>query len=479
MAVVLALDIGTSSIKVAAIDANQGVVDETSDELPYLEFGVVDGEEVYRASARLISSLVARLEEPIAAVIASGQGDGLWGVGLDGEATRCYTWNSTFASAIVRQWQEDGTIDKVYRITGTVLWAGVSGALWRWLIDTHLHEAQQLGTVFTAKDWINYKLTGVTATDGSDATIPFMDTRTRTFSDEVFSLLGCTDLRPKIPDIRNAGERLGEVSAKAARETGLTQGTPVYMGSLDCVAAARGASITDEHDAVATLGTTSAVNTLSKNPIPGEEPVGASILWPDCDLTLRVLGSTSGSQVLEWFLATHGFSGHDRYDRFWEQVNAGEGHGEIFLPFLYGERVPFLSPTATGTYYGITAQTSISDLGRATIEGIVFSLRDCLESSGSINRLILSGGGTGSEQLCQLVADVLGRSVSVDRHPQVGLLGVASYVPGFETLSHRHADQRTYEPGRRSAGLNARYHTYKQLVTSLIPIWKDNRSASS
>lgn len=484
----LSMDIGTSSIKAALVDVEHGVVAQRAVPLPYVAENVVDAQAVWDASAGLIADLLhGGLASRIAGVVLSGQGDGLWGVGVDGRGTLSYTWNSTFAADVVADWERTGVVDQLYRITGTVIWPGTSAALWRWLKAEHPERAAAIRTVFCAKDFVGYCLTGVEATDYSDGTIPFTDPHTAELSPEVFALLGCEDLRARIPRVAHAGELLGRVTAEASAASGLKAGTPVYVGAIDCVASVRGAGVSEEHQAVVSLGTTTAAFVLTHDPVPIPEPVGASLVWPDAAvadtgdsadaagpaLTLRVLGSSSGAKVLEWFLDRHGYAGDGKYDRFWADVEAaGDGHGEIMLPFLYGERVPFLSPAATGAFVGIVPATTIGDLGRAVVEGIAFSLRHCLESCGEVRDVVLTGGGTGDDRFSQLIADVLGRSVAVDTDPQIGVTGIAAYVPGFESLARRAGHIRRFEPaGDRVSALERRYRRYRALIDALLPIW--------
>jgi xylulokinase len=89
--------------------------------------------------------------------------------------------------------------------------------------------------------------------------------------------------------------------------------------------------------------------------------------------------------------------------------------GLIFLPYLSGERTPHMDPEATGIYYGLTLKHSRDDMIRATMEGVVFSLRDSFdifnELGLSMNRIVASGGGASSTCWKQIIADVFERDV--------------------------------------------------------------------
>ena len=89
--------------------------------------------------------------------------------------------------------------------------------------------------------------------------------------------------------------------------------------------------------------------------------------------------------------------------------------GLIYLPYLSGERTPHMDPLARGMFFGLTLKHSRAHLMRAVMEGVVFSLRDCLELyeqlGQSCRRVIASGGGARSAPWLQMQADIFGKEV--------------------------------------------------------------------
>jgi sugar (pentulose or hexulose) kinase len=439
-----------------------------------------DQEHLWEATAGLIARAGAASPSPIDAVVVTGQGDGLWTLGPGGRAPSgpAFQWNSTAGAAAVAGWEAADGIGRHFRATGTVLWAGTTAALWHHLRRTDPDRARETETVFWAKDWINYRLTGVVATDVTDATIPYLDPLTRQYDPAAFERLGTPELAGRLPDPLEPGTLLGPLTPAAARATGLAQATPVYLGVIDVVATALAAGLGGPGDAVAVLGSTSAVTPLATAPVPPGEPVGATVSWPKPDLFLRVLGSSSGGTVLDWFLRLHGFAGADRYDAFWGEVAAAAPDGpELALPFLYGERVPFLAPTATGLFAGLTPQTGRGELGRALVESLCFALRHCLEAAGPTGRLTLTGGGASDPRWCELVARVLNRAIAVDADPFIACRGAAALVPGHGLAAAGVApalvEPPRGAPGASRSGLEERYQRYLSLIEAFKPIWKD------
>jgi len=471
---VLVADIGSTSLKAAVVtDAGQCLHRRSVPAPGGPGVATQDQELLWERAAGLLAGVVAEWGRPVEAVVVTGQGDGLWTIDREGRGGIADQWNSVEGADAIAQWERDGVLEDHYRRTGTVLWPGTSAALWRRLRAVDPARADATRWVLTAPDWVTFRLSGAVATDVPDATIPFLDLTTRRWDADAFDRLGVPELAGRMPEPLEPGTPLGGLLPDAARRLGLAAGTPVHVGCLDVVAQALGAGVRHEGDAVGVLGTTIAVTPLTTTPAPPGDPVGATVAWVDPGLHLRVLGSSAGASVLEWFLDLHGYEGEDRYDRFWRDVAEARPGSEIVLPFLYGERVPFLAPRATGAVLGLTPTTRREDLARAQAEGLTMALRHCLESSGRVESLVLTGGGSQTPTWCQLVADTLGREVRVDADPAMGLRGAASLVPGFAHLRGGTGESRVFEPTGRSAALDEAYHHYRGLIEALLPFWKE------
>lgn len=472
---VLAIDVGTSMVKAVRVTADGAGRQVASRSAPGGDPGV-DAEAVWETCAAVIRELTDSLgpQDGIDAVVVTGQGDGLWTLQRDGAPGTAYPWNRAVAGAVVQEWEADGTIAEHFAATGTVLWPGTAAALWRWLRRTCPEQAEQVSTVFCAKDWVGYRLCGEIATDVTDATIPFLDPRTRRYDPAALERLGCTDLAERLAPVAPTGSRLGAVTTEAARSTGVAAGTPVHVGCLDVVAMIRGAGLQDLGDSIAVLGTTAVAMSIVAEPVPDGEPSGATIVLPEEGHYLRVMGSNSGTSTLEWYLRTMQYTGSDRYDRFWADVAAATEGAEVFLPYLAGERAPFLAPEATGVFLGLTPTTTAAALSRSVAHGLTMALRHNLDTGqDAAAELVLTGGGSSAPQWCQLVADVTGRAVVVDERPDIGALGAASVLPGLSDLGRRTAGERTrYEPSSASAELQSAYRQFIDLIPQFRPIWR-------
>jgi xylulokinase len=210
------------------------------------------------------------------------------------------------------------------------------------------------------------------------------------------------------------------VSAHAARETGLLEGTPVVGGGGDQAAQAVGTGIIREGVVSATLGTSGVVFAASNT--YRVEPQGRLHAFchavPGMWHLMGVMLSAAGS--FRWYRdalggtesAQAGLSGRDVYDLLTESASqAPPGcEGLLFLPYLSGERTPYPDANARGVFFGLTLRHRKPHLTRAVLEGVAYGLRDSLELMRAlglpIEQVRASGGGARSPLWRQILTDV-------------------------------------------------------------------------
>jgi len=111
-----------------------------------------------------------------------------------------------------------------------------------------------------------------------------------------------------------------------------------------------------------------------------------------------------------------------------EKVPAGS-RGVIYLPYLMGERTPHLNPKAKGVFFGLSAAHTKNEMLRAVIEGVSYSLLDCMEiikdTGMNPTNVMVSGGGGKSELWRQILADMFNCKVSTNKSSEGPALGVA------------------------------------------------------
>lgn len=286
--------------------------------------------------------------------------------------------------------------------------------------------------------------------------------------------LGCEDIAPRLPQVLLPGEPLGTVTDRASVQTGLTAGTPVIVGAIDVVATFRGLGLDDPGSVVAILGTTAVALACIEGRADPSAHVGATVPFPEPGRVLRVIGANSGTSTLDWYIRAvlGGRLDDDTIARFWEEVGivSPESAHVMLMPFLAGERAPFLAPDATGTFLGIKPVTRRADLSYAVAEGITMALRHCVESAiPEPTAILLSGGGATSREWQQMTADVLGREIMVDDRHDRACAGAVSLVTGSRSVVPGEIERVAPAP---SAAIEERFAAYVELTNLMQPIWR-------
>jgi len=360
-----------------------------------------------------------------------------------------------------------------------------------WLRNNEPHFYEKVKKILLPKDYIRLKLTGEFATEVSDASGTLLfDVKERNWSDYILSGLDID--RDFLPECFESVEISGAISKEAAQETGLEAGTPVVGGAGDNAAGGIGNGVVEEGIISSILGTSGVIFAFANKPeldpmgrlhtfchaVPGK--------WHMTGVTLSAGGSfrwlrdalCKGEMVeaeLQWL---------DPYDMLTEKasgVEPGSG-GLIFLPYLTGERAPYPDPHARGVFFGLNLQHTKDHIIRAVLEGVTFSLKDCLEimkeNNIVISRIVASGGGGKSSLWRQIQADVFNSpmvTINNDEGPAFGVALLAAVAAGVYN-SVEEACKETIEitSETKPVAENVKiYEDYYHVYHSLYPSLKD------
>lgn len=321
-------------------------------------------------------------------------------------------------------------MERGYKITGHRLNPTYSLSKIMWVREHEPVAFARTQRVVLAKDFVAYRLTGVLATDPSDASSTnAYDQAAGTWSEELIEAAGLS--RTLFPDIVASTAVLGTVTAEAAAACGLRAGTPVVMGGGDGPMGALGAGIiAPESGAYAYLGSSSWVSVAADAPL--HDPQMRSMTFNHVVPGRYVPTATmqAGGASLEWVVETLAPGQADRYPRLLAeaaQVQASQD-GLYFLPHLLGERSPYWNPAARAVFAGLGRHHGPAHLTRAVLEGVAFNLYTGLlafvENGTAIRAVDAIGGAANSPLLLQIFADVWGVPVTrrdlVDEATAVG-----------------------------------------------------------
>ncbi|WPW28852.1 carbohydrate kinase [Streptomyces atratus] len=399
----IGIDVGTSMVKAAAFDPQGRTLAVESRPVGLtIRGGFVeqDMDEVYGAVCEVLAALGS---DGVAFAGLTGQGDGVWLVDAAGRPVRtAISWMDGRAHELVDAWLASGVFGAVYRRTGSAMFPGCPGPVLAWL---DRHDPASLDAATTAlycKDMVFQRLTGVRATDVSDASMPFLDPMTRMYSSDVVAALGLV----------HRASLLAPVSDPVATAE-LPSGVRISNGPYDLPASALGAGVTRPGDGLLIVGTCLAALVATEQLDLDGEPAGLHISTDRPGHWLRAMPAMVGTAALDWILTTTGVR-HAEVDALLAATAPG-ANGVRVLPYFApsGERAPFVEPRLRAELTGVSLETTPADLIRAVCEGIGFAARHCLEAAGLTGTLALCGGGTRSPAWMRLFADVLGRPVRI------------------------------------------------------------------
>ena len=224
--------------------------------------------------------------------------------------------------------------------------------------------------------------------------------------------------------VRYATDIAGGVTAAAARQTGLAEGTPVLVGTGDSGAEAVSTGVFQPGDIMVQMGSSCYFVYLT------DHLVHENRLWPGTFIIPGVYsvcaGTNTAGTLTKWFRdeifsdfkAAEAAGGENAYAAMAKaaaDIPAGSD-GLVCLPYFAGERTPLNDPFAKGLFFGLDLHHTSAHLYKAALEGIGYTIAqhfDILAENGlPVKKVMAVGGGTKNDVWLQAVADILGRPVS-------------------------------------------------------------------
>jgi xylulokinase len=499
MSFLLGLDVGTSGCKAVVITPDGGVVAEATSEYPMAVprpgWAEQDPEDWWKAA---LSSVGRVLEgnrgADVIGIGLTGQMHGLVLLDEEGIVLRpCIMWNDQRTAAQCAVIEQRVGRAKLIELAGKPALTGFTAGKILWVGENEPDVYRRARHVLLPKDYVRYRLTGAMAIDVADGSgTLLMDVRRRAWSDELLKLLDipCDWL----PSLHESQEVVAEVSSEAASATGLRAGTPVVAGAGDQAAQSLGTGIAREGVVSVTIGTSGVVFAATNR--YRFDPTGKLHAYchaaPDTWHLMGVTLSAGGS--LRWFRDTlceeekaeAARTGRDVYDIITElAATAPAGSdGLLFLPYLTGERTPHADPNARGVFFGLSLRHTKAHMARAVLEGVIFSLRECLDLlcdlGQTCSRVRVSGGGSRSAFWRQMMADVFGTEiveVNVTQGAAYGAallagVGTGVYPSVVEACERTVREKGSVKPGPSAGAYADSYERYRALYAALAPEFK-------
>ena len=309
-----------------------------------------------------------------------------------------------------------------------------------WVRDNEPENLKKIRYVMSPKDYVKFCFCGKITTDYSDASATLLfDMQKADWSDEIISRFGFD--RSIFPECGNSDHVVGKVTAQASELTGLSTSTSVCNGGADQVMQAIGAGTVSPGQATSNIGTSGQVCFQCDHPIVNPNLNTNCFIGYDRDHWYTMGATMSAGLCHSWFMRVLGSSDFEAMNQKIAEVPAGSG-GLIFLPYLTGERCPHLNTDLTGTFFGLQVNTGDAEMCRAVMEGVSYSLLQCMEICGSFGltatEIVASGGGARGTVWPQIQADIYGipvKRVQIEEQACVGAaIAAGSGVGLFENI---------------------------------------------
>jgi xylulokinase len=443
--VVLGADLGTSGLKVAALDLAGVVVAEAEEgypvDRPQPGWAQTDVGVWRRALDDALAALTGRLAgRPVAALGLAGQMHGAVLVDAAGAALGpALLWSDQRATAEVQRWRDLPAGDRAALANPLV--PGMTGPLLAWLSGHQPDLVAGAAAVLLPKDALRATLVpgaDPAVTDRSDASATLLwDVPGERWSPAAVAAAGLTP--EQLPAVLPGSTVVGTADLPVGA-------VPVVVGGADTPLALLAAGT--RSGVQVNLG--SGAQLLR----PGLAPRAVSDAVPDVVpdvLVHRYAGADGGWYAMvalqnagsawTWVCTVLGLT----WPAFLAAATAappGAG-GVVFEPFLTGERGGVAGPSARGSWSGLSADTTRADLARAALEGVVFAVAaglDLLGGPGPGEMVVVTGGGARDAVVQQLLADVLGRPVQyvqVRSASAAGAAVLAARGVGLEIVPQR------------------------------------------
>lgn len=372
---------------------------------------------------------------------------------------------------------EDMIVEKTYSKPGTI-WTLPQII---WVKENEPEVFSKLGKIFFEKDYLRYQLTGVYCTDYIEAQGSMLfDNNTMEWDDELCKLAGID--KSIMPTIVKPTDVIGQVTAKAAEETGLAPGTPVICGTTDTVMEVFASGAVEEGNMTVKLATAGRICVITDKQYPHPYLINYAHIVDG--LWYPGTATKAAASSYRWYRDTFGGE-YRELDMGAAEVNMG-CDGLMFHPYINGELTPYNDPKLCGSFIGVRAEHTKAHFTRAVLEGVSFSL---LHSMMALNELkiphdrygTLIGGGAKGKLWKQITADMLGITLKTTESSDSSFgsamlagIAVGVFKDAKEAVKKCVKVNDTVEPNMENhAKYLELFEVYKKVHDALAPIYKD------
>ena len=298
-----------------------------------------------------------------------------------------------------------------------------------WFKNNELVNYEKIKHWIGANEFLNYEFTGEVFTDCLNASKSFFSENSKKYYEDILADLSIPlDLLPEVKPIGS----IYNLDHKFVNKFSFNKDCKYILTSYDAVCAVIGSHTGEEGDVCDVSGTVTSVRTLADNDINLKNKTGLLLKQNIDSIEKSIVGSSNnlGGGIIEWYKQTFFTKDNDlSYDNMINEskLSSPGANGLIFLPFLLGERSPFMSNDIKASFFGISRDTSKNDFTKAVFESTAYVTMDLLSSirnEGLLVKNVCVGGGLARiDEVNQIKADVINLPIKVLKNFESTSLG--------------------------------------------------------
>lgn len=483
----IGIDLGTSAVKLLLMEEDGTIKKIVNREypiaFPHPGWSEQNPYDWYEKSMGGLKELIANCDRSkVAGISFGGQMHGLVALDeTDAVIRPAILWNDSRTEEECNYLNEVISKKALSKYTANISFTGFTAPKVLWMKNKEPENFARIHKIMLPKDYLCYRLSGVHATDVSDASgTLFFDVKNRGWSKEMCEICGIKD--EWLPKVFESYEAVGTLKPEIGEELGLSEKVVIAAGAGDNAAAAVGTGTVGNGACNISLGTSGTVFISSEK--FGVDENNALHSFDHADGSYHLMGCMlSAASCNKWWMDE--IIGTKDYAKEQEAIEKpGENH-VYFLPYLMGERSPHNDPKARGTFIGMTMDTTRADMTQAVLEGVAFALRDSFEVAKSLGVDIkatkICGGGAKSPLWKRMVANILNVTVEVPKSeegPSMGAAMLAAVACGAYKSVKEAAEaivtvKETIEPDAElAAKYEARYQQFREIYPVLRPLFQ-------
>lgn len=480
----IGIDLGTSGVKAILLSEQGEVLASKTEPLtvsrPHPLWSEQDPEHWWQATDRAMKALGK--QHSLAGVKALGIAGQMHGATLLDKQQKvlrpAILWNDGRCSeecALL-----EAAVPESREITGNLMMPGFTAPKLLWVQRHEPEVFAQIDKVLLPKDYLRLRMTGVFASDMSDAAgTMWLDVAKRDWSDKMLD--ACQLNRQQMPGLYEGSEITGTLKEDVAKAWNMSA-VPVVAGGGDNAAGAVGVGMMDVGQAMLSLGTSGVYFAVSDGFRSKPESAVHSFCHALPNRWHLMSVMLSAASCLDWAAKLTGLGTVPALLAAAEK--ADEEAGDIwFLPYLSGERTPHNNPQAKGVFFGLTHQHGPAELARAVLEGVGYALADGMDVVHSCGvtpqSVTLIGGGARSPYWRQILADISGQTLDYrtggDVGPALGAARLAQIAVSpekpLQSLLPQLALEQQHKPDMaRHEHYKARRKVFNQIYQQLLPL---------